>query len=111
MAVGVEVPPPATRMMRRRAMTAGVTATAGLVAAAAAGQPIAAVAVIVGYVLVGGGRAGWRRPRWYEPLMSASLACLATVWFLEPWWQIGFLALAVLECLRLVVLAYSIEAM
>lgn len=94
-----------TTMMRRRAMTAGATATLGVAAASVVGSPPAALAVIAGYVLVGGGRAGWLRPRWYEPVMSSALACVSAVLAVNSWWQIGFLAVAVLEVVRAIVLA------
>ncbi len=94
-----------TVMMRRRAITAGVTATAGVIAPLVAGFPAAALAVIVGYVLVGGGRRGWRHPRWYEPMVSCALACIAATVTTASWWAIAFLAVAVLEAWRTATLA------
>lgn len=88
-------------MMRRRAVTAGVTAVAGMAAALVAGVPAVALAVIAGYTVIGGGRAGWSHPRWYEPMMSGGLACVAATLCASPWWQVGFLAVAVLEAFRL----------
>lgn len=98
---------PSAVMMRRRAMTAGGVAAAGVATALVAGYPAGALAAIVGYVLVGGGRAGWLRPQWYEPVVSGSLACVTATLCRDPWWQVGFLAVAVIEALRAVRLVWA----
>lgn len=97
-------------MMRRRAVTAGVTAAAGVTVALVAGSPFGALCVIAGYVLIGGGRAGWARPQWYEPVVSGVLACLAATLNGDPWWSVGFLAVAVIEALRAVRMLCAEEA-
>lgn len=102
---GTAAPAPSPAMMRRRAVTASVATTAAVAATLVTGRAPWALAAILAYVVLGGGRAGLRlTPRWYEPAVSGALACVAAVCSADLWWAIAFLCVAVAEACRSVVM-------